>query len=137
MKNQRESTRGLEIRRKSARILWRVDASPTLCIPIYSSISESIGLFVIYSNIRVAQNHHQSLQIIKNYSILSNPFKSEQSLDMTRSRTRKAKVQHKKMKHKTIKKHAEHHITLKEPLWELVHAHGRPEWLPRIMNGNL
>ena len=46
--NQRESTRVLEIRRVSDQILWRVDASPSLCIPIYSSISESIELFEIY-----------------------------------------------------------------------------------------
>ena len=65
MENQRESTRVLE----------------TL---IYSCISESIELFVIYSNIRVTQNHQQSLQIIKNYPILSDPFESEQPLASNR-----------------------------------------------------
>ena len=41
------------------------------------TISESIELFVIYSNIRVTKNHRQSLQIIKNYLILSDLFESE------------------------------------------------------------
>ena len=67
--------------RESAQILWRLDVSPTLCIPIYSSISESIELFVIYSNIRFTQNHRQSLQIVKNYPILSDPFESEEPLE--------------------------------------------------------
>ena len=57
------------------------DASLILCIPIYSSLSESIELFVIYWNIWFAKNHHQSLQIIKNYRILSDSFESELSFD--------------------------------------------------------
>ena len=31
-------------------------------------------------NIRVTQNHHQSLRIIKNYPILSDPFEKKQPL---------------------------------------------------------
>ena len=58
----------------------RVDANPTLRVPIYSSISESIELFLIYSNTRVTQNHHQSLQIIKNYPILSDLSESGEPL---------------------------------------------------------
>ena len=58
----------------------QIYASSTLCIPIYSNISESIELFFIYSNIRITQNHDQSLQIIKNYPMLSDPFESGQPL---------------------------------------------------------
>ena len=49
-------------------------------LSVYTSVLESTELFVIYSNIRVTQNHNQSLQILKNYPILSDPFESEQPL---------------------------------------------------------
>ena len=58
----------------------RFDTSPTLCILIYTSISNSIELFVIYSNIQVTKNHRQSLQIIKSYPILLDPLENEQPL---------------------------------------------------------
>ena len=65
--NLHESIRVMENRREFARILWRVNASPTLCIPIYSNISELIELFVIYS---------KSSPIFTNYKKLSDIIRS-------------------------------------------------------------